>query len=67
MVVLTLTPAICYDAPRSQVAAKHISFIMDIQSQHTLETSVPLYNAYAGFFAAMAWLCDVMGVRTRSG
>jgi hypothetical protein len=63
VVVLTLTPAICYDAPRSQSAAKHIAFVTEIQSTHRLDTSVPLYNAYAGFFAAMAWLCDLMGVR----
>jgi hypothetical protein len=35
---------------------------MQVQSVNTLDTSVPLYDAYAGFFIAMAWLCEVLGL-----
>ena len=59
---LTLTPALTYDGPRSQSAAKHVDFVLQIQSLHELTSSVPIYNAYAGFFAAMAWLCAVTGI-----
>ena len=59
---LTLTPALTYGGPRSQSAAKHVDFVLQIQSLHELTTSVPIYNAYAGFFAAMAWLCEVTGI-----
>ena len=59
---LTLTPALTSGGPRSQSAAKHVDFVLQIQSLHELTTSVPIYNAYAGFFAAMAWLCEVTGI-----
>ncbi|HYP45992.1 MAG TPA: hypothetical protein VEQ66_12435 [Propionibacteriaceae bacterium] len=62
VLVLTLTPAIVYDGPRAQTAARHIAFIEQIQSVHELTSSVPIYNAFAGFFAAMAFVCDVLGV-----
>jgi hypothetical protein len=62
VLVVTLTPALTYDTPRSQSAAKHIEFVLQVLSQHTLDTSVPLYNAYAGFFVGVAWLCDVAGI-----
>ncbi len=62
VLVLTLTPALVYDGPRSQVAAKHIEFIQRIQESGSLESTLPVYRAYAGFFDGMAWLCDVTGI-----
>jgi hypothetical protein len=62
LIVLTLTPAITYGLPRSQSAAKHVDFILQIQSLGELNSSVQIYNAYAGFFAAMAWFCSVTGI-----
>lgn len=62
VLVLTLTPAIVYDGPRAQTAARHVAFIEQIQAVHELTSSVPIYNAFAGFFAAMAYICDVLGI-----
>jgi hypothetical protein len=62
VLVLTLTPALTYDGPRSQAAAKHVDFVLQIQTLHDLSSTLPVYNAWAGFFAAMAWLCDITGV-----
>ncbi|HEX8511158.1 MAG TPA: hypothetical protein VF635_16885, partial [Propionibacteriaceae bacterium] len=62
VLVLTLTPAIAYDGPRAQTAARHVAFIEQIQDVHQLTSSVPIYNAFAGFFAAMAFVCNVVGV-----
>jgi len=63
VLVLTATPALVYDGPRSQSAAKHVDFVTDIRTVHSMASSVDAYNAYAGFFAAMAWLCDLCGIR----
>jgi glycosyltransferase involved in cell wall biosynthesis len=63
LVVLTLTPALVYDGPRSQSAAKHVELVLQIRSWHRLDSTVEIYNSWNGFFAAMAWLCDVTGIR----
>jgi capsular exopolysaccharide synthesis family protein len=63
LVALTLTPALVYDLPRSQVAAKHVDLVLQIRTQHRLDTTIDIYNSWAGFFAAMAWLCDITGIR----
>ena len=63
LIVLTLTPALVYDGPRSQSAAKHVDLIMQIRSVHELQSTVEIYNSWNGFFAAMAWLCDIAGIR----
>jgi hypothetical protein len=67
VLVLTATPALTYDGPRSQSAAKHLDFVIQIQTIHELTSSVPAYNAFAGFFAAVAWLCDIAGIRDPLG
>ena len=67
VLVLTATPALTYDGPRYQSAAKHIDFVIQIQTVHELASSVPAYNAFAGFFAAVAWLCDIAGIRDPLG
>ncbi|OHV37863.1 hypothetical protein BCD49_15420 [Pseudofrankia sp. EUN1h] len=66
-VVLTLTPSLVYDGPRSQSAEKHIDLVQQIRSIHRLDSSVDVYNYWSGFFAAMAWLCDVTGIRDPLG
>lgn len=63
VLVLTLTPAIVYDGPRSQAAAKHVDLVMQIRTWHVPRSSVGIYNGWDGFFAAVAWLCDVAGIR----
>ena len=63
LVVLTLTPSLVYDGPRSQVAAKHVDLILQIRTLHTLTAALDVYNSWHGFFAAMAWLCDITGIR----
>lgn len=62
VLVLTLTPALTYDGPRSQSAAKHVDFVLQIQSLHDLGSTLPVYSAWAGFFAATAWLCSISGI-----
>jgi len=63
LVVLTLTPALVYDGPRSQSSAKHVDLVEQIRVLHTLNSAVTVYNAWGGFFAAVAWICDVAGIR----
>jgi hypothetical protein len=63
VLVLTGTPALVYDGPRSQSAAKHVDFVQQIRMLHRLDTPLPVYNAWPGYFAAMAWVCDVAGIR----
>jgi hypothetical protein len=63
LLVLTLTPALVYDGPRSQSAAGHADLIQQIRSVHRTDSIVQVYNDWPGFFAAMAWLCDITGVR----
>ncbi|GAB7040113.1 MULTISPECIES: hypothetical protein [Catenuloplanes] len=60
---LTVTPALVYDGPRSQSANKHVELVQQIRALGTLDSSVRAYNAWPGFFAAVAWLCDVAGLR----
>ncbi|MEU4240786.1 hypothetical protein [Actinoplanes sp. NPDC026619] len=63
MLVLTGTPGLVYDGPRLQAAVKHLEFVDQIRSAHHLSSTVPVYNGWPGYFAAMAWLCDVTGIR----
>lgn len=63
VLVLTLTPAIVYDGPRSQAAAKHSDLVMQIRTWGAPRSSVLVYNGWDGFFAAVAWVCDVTGIR----
>ena len=62
MLIITVTPALVYDGPRSQSAAKHVDLILQIWTLHELDSQVEVYNSWPGFFAAMAWLCDVGGL-----
>jgi hypothetical protein len=59
---LTLTPALVYDGPRSQVAAKHVDLVLQIQTLHHTDSALQVYNAWPGYFAFMAWLCDITGI-----
>jgi capsular exopolysaccharide synthesis family protein len=62
LVVLTLTPALVYDGPRAQSAAKHVDLVLQIRTQHRLNVAVDIYNSWPGFFTATAWLCDITGI-----
>jgi hypothetical protein len=61
--VLTLTPSLVYEGPRSQSAFKHIDLIAQIREGGGLTSSVSVYDSWPGFFAALAWLYDVTGIR----
>ncbi|MGX6605272.1 hypothetical protein ACWKSP_24515 [Micromonosporaceae bacterium Da 78-11] len=63
MLVLTGTPALVYDTPRSPSAAKHVELVEQIRQFHYLRSSVPVYNGWPSFFSANAWLSDVTGLR----
>ena len=63
VLVLTGTPALVYDGPRIQTAAKHLEFVQQIRETFQLGTPVAVYNDWPGFFSAMAWLSDVAGLR----
>ena len=63
MLVLTGTPGLVYDGPRSQSASKHVELVQQIRDLHHLESTVAVYNGWPGYFSAMAWFSDVTGVR----
>jgi hypothetical protein len=63
VLVLTGTPAVVYDMPRIQSAAKHVELVEQIRHQHVLQSSVDVYNGWPGFFSAMAWTSDAAGIR----
>ena len=67
MLVLTGTPALVYDGPRTQSAAKHLEFVQQIRGTYHLRTPVAVYNDWPGFFSAMAWLSDIAGIRDPVG
>ncbi|NAZ74083.1 hypothetical protein GTQ99_01380 [Kineococcus sp. T13] len=62
-IVTVATPAIVYDGPRSQSAAKHVDLVEQIRLYHELRSSVAVYNAWPGFFAANAWWSEVASLR----
>ena len=64
---LTLTPALVYGLPRSQSAAKHVDLVQMILSAHHLDPGVNIYEAYSGFFSAVAWVCDLAGIHNSLG
>jgi len=66
MLALTLTPSIVYDGARSTTGAKHVGLIQQIRLGTPLDTNVLIYNYWNGFFAAMAWLADLLGIRDPS-
>jgi hypothetical protein len=64
---LTLTPAFAYGMPRSQSAAKHVDLVQQILSVHFLDRTAGIYQAYSGFFSAIAWVCDLAHVHDSIG
>jgi hypothetical protein len=60
---LTLTPALIYAMPEVQTAGKHIEVVQVILRQHHLDVANGIYDAYSGFFSAIAWLCDLGQIR----
>lgn len=67
LAALTLTPSVVYGMPRSESAAKHIDLVQSILKVHHLPSDVGIYQAYSGFFSAVAWLCDVAGMHNVTG
>jgi hypothetical protein len=59
---LTLTPALVYGEPRSTTAAKHVGVTLLLMAKHRADPSIDIYNAWPGFFSAVAWACDVAGI-----
>ncbi len=64
---IKLTPALVYGEPGSQSADKHIVLVQLILQTHFLNIRADLYDAYSGFFAAIAWLCDVGDIHNSLG
>jgi hypothetical protein len=64
---LTLTPALVYGMPGNQSAAKHVDLVQLILTAHHLDLSANIYDAYSGFFAAIAWVCVLAGIHDSMG
>jgi GT2 family glycosyltransferase len=70
VLAFTLTPALLYDMPRSQSAAKHVECVHLILGSHHLRAGDGIYFAYSGLFSGVAWLCrlarfsDAIGLAT---
>jgi hypothetical protein len=58
----TLTPALIYGMPPLS-AAKHVDLVQQALQTHHLNRSASIYEAYCGFFSAIAWICDVARMR----
>ena len=64
---LTLTPALVYGMPRSQSAAKHVDLVQQILQTHHLDAGAGIYEAYSGFFSAIAWVCYLARIHDSIG
>ena len=64
---LTLTPALVYGMPRSQSAAKHVDLVQLILHAHHLDAAAGIYQAYSGFFSAIAWVCYLARIHDSIG
>ena len=67
LAALTVTPALVYSTPRIQSAQKHIDLIQQLMQTHHLDRLGDIYQAYSGFFSAMAWVCDLARVHDPNG
>lgn len=63
LAALTLTPAVVYGMPRQPAGAKHVDLVLAILQTHHISGDAGIYKAYSGLFSAVAWLCDVSGMR----
>jgi len=63
----TLTPALVYGMPRSQAAAKHVDLVQLILHAHHLDAGAGIYQAYSGFFSAIAWVCYLARINNSIG
>ena len=66
MLALTLTPSLVYDGARSTTGAKHVGLVQQIRQGTPLDTDTLIYNYWNGFFAAMAWVSDLLGIKDPS-
>jgi hypothetical protein len=70
LAALTLTPSVVYGWPRQPAGVKHVDLVQTILQVHYLNRGAGIYQAYSGFFSAVAWLCDIarmpniMGIAT---
>lgn len=64
---LTITPALVYGMPEVQTAGKHIELVQTILHTHRLHPGAGIYDAYSGFFSAIAWLCALARVKDSLG
>ncbi|HUB76543.1 MAG TPA: hypothetical protein VL977_05765, partial [Solirubrobacteraceae bacterium] len=67
LLALTLTPALVYGMPEVQTAGKHIEVVQAILARHRLDVGNGIYDAYSGFFSAIAWLCSIGRIRDAAG
>jgi hypothetical protein len=59
---LAATPPIIYPGIRFSWALKHVGVTDYILTHHTVNPSIDIYQAWPGFFAAMATLCRIAGI-----
>jgi transposase-like protein len=64
---LTLTPALAYGTPRNQSAAKHVYLVQLILHAHHLNPGAGIFQAYSGFFSAVAWVCTLAHIHASMG
>ena len=62
IVVVAVTPAIVYTLPRYDWTQKHIGVIRLFAITGHLHGNIDIYQSWPGFFAAFAWLRDVVQV-----
>ncbi|WP_448614644.1 hypothetical protein [Modestobacter sp. URMC 112] len=56
---VVLSQAIAYGTPTVMPASRHIGVVEFIRTFHQLDRVADIYHAWAGLFAATAWLSDV--------
>ncbi len=59
LAALTLTPSVVYGWPRQPAGVKHVDLVQQILQMHYLNRGAGIYQAYSGFFSAVAWLSDI--------
>lgn len=63
IVAVDLTASLVYSGPREPTATKHIDMIEQIRHFGRIRTNINVYEAWPGFFAFAAWICDLAGIK----
>jgi hypothetical protein len=60
--VVILAPAISYPVTRYAYSAKHVGVVEYILRNHAVNPRIDIYQAWPGFFSAIAWLVTGAGI-----